>query len=180
MTVKSSAAAPGAAAAKNNAKDDADVDARIYQSIFDGVLDHRLTPGTKLPEPELCHLFGVGRAVVRRVLEKLAYDGIVVLRPNKGAVIAAPTPEETREIFEARRALESALVQFAVEHQGAAPAACRRTQGDAPLRSAVVGPTDKLLSFAHRQAGRQFDPAKLSDRTDYAHLADRRGVRGAG
>src|ERR1700761_3254514 len=105
----------GTAAARKNAQDDADTDARIYQSIFDGVLNHRLTPGTKLPEPELCQLFGVGRAAVRRVLEKLAYDGIVVLRPNKGAVIAAPTPEETREIFEARRALESALVELAVE-----------------------------------------------------------------
>src|ERR1700722_14426453 len=115
MTVKSSAAAPGAAAAKNNAKDDADVDARIYQSIFDGVLDHRLTPGTKLPEPELCQLFGGGRAVGRRVLERLAYDGIVALRPNKGAVIAEPTPEETREIFEARRSMERVLVELVVQ-----------------------------------------------------------------
>jgi DNA-binding GntR family transcriptional regulator len=38
-----------------------DADARLYQAIFDGVLNHRLTPGTKLPEPELCQLFGVGR-----------------------------------------------------------------------------------------------------------------------
>lgn len=61
----------------------ADADTRIYQAIFDGVLNHRLTPGTKLPEPELCQLFGVGRAVVRRVLEKLAHDGIVALRPTR-------------------------------------------------------------------------------------------------
>ncbi|HEY2000431.1 GntR family transcriptional regulator [Paraburkholderia sp.] len=114
MTAKSTAVA-----AKETAKDDADIDARIYQSIFDGVLNHRLTPGTKLPEPELCQLFGAGRAVVRRVLERLAYDGIVVLRPNKGAVIAAPTPEETREIFEARRALESTLVELAVQRASA-------------------------------------------------------------
>jgi DNA-binding GntR family transcriptional regulator len=104
-----------AATAKKAAADEADIDARIYQSIFDGVLNHRLTPGTKLPEPELCQLFGVGRAVVRRVLEKLAYDGIVVLRPNKGAVIAEPTPEETREIFEARRSVERMLVELAVQ-----------------------------------------------------------------
>ncbi|WP_153948029.1 GntR family transcriptional regulator [Cupriavidus sp. U2] len=92
-----------------------DADTRIYQAIFDGVLNHRLTPGTKLPEPELCTLFGVGRAVVRRVLEKLAHDGIVALRPNKGAVIAEPTPEETSQIFEARRAMERVLVELAVE-----------------------------------------------------------------
>ncbi|MFM0172947.1 GntR family transcriptional regulator [Paraburkholderia sediminicola] len=109
----------GAATAKKAVKDDADLDARIYQSIFDGVLNHRLTPGTKLPEPELCQLFGVGRAVVRRVLEKLAYDGIVVLRPNKGAVIAEPTPEETREIFEARRSVERMLVELAVQRANA-------------------------------------------------------------
>ncbi|SOE93461.1 transcriptional regulator, GntR family [Burkholderia sp. D7] len=92
-----------------------DADARLYQAIFDGVLNHRLTPGTKLPEPELCQLFSVGRAVVRRVLERLAYDGIVVLRPNKGAVIAEPTPEETREIFEARRSMERVLVELVVQ-----------------------------------------------------------------
>ena len=116
MTVKSRAAATRQKTKDHDSEDDTAVEARIYQSIFDGVLDHRLTPGTKLPEPQLCQLFGVGRAVVRRVLEKLAYDGIVVLRPNKGAVIAAPTPEETREIFEARRALERTLVELAVEH----------------------------------------------------------------
>ncbi len=97
----------------------ADIDARIYQSIFDGVLNHRLTPGTKLPEPELCQLFGVGRAVVRRVLEKLAYDGIVVLRPNRGAVIAKPSLEETREIFDARRLVERVLVELAVQRASA-------------------------------------------------------------
>ena len=96
-----------------------DVDARLYQAIFDGVLNHRLTPGTKLPEPELCQLFGVGRAVVRRVLERLAYEGIVALRPNKGAVIAEPTPGETREIFEARRSLERVLVELAVQRASA-------------------------------------------------------------
>ncbi len=90
------------------------IETRMYRSIVDGVLAHRLTPGTKLPEPELCQLFDVGRASVRRVLEKLAHDGIVTLRPNKGAVIAEPTPEETRTIFEARRALERALVELAV------------------------------------------------------------------
>jgi DNA-binding GntR family transcriptional regulator len=110
------------------AKGTVDVDTRIYRSIFDGVLNHRLTPGTKLPEPELCQLFGVGRAVVRRVLEKLSYDGIVVLRPNKGAVIAEPTRKQTREIFEARRAVERALVELAVQRASAADIETLRRQ----------------------------------------------------
>ncbi|BBU30641.1 GntR family transcriptional regulator [Burkholderia sp. THE68] len=112
----------------NSGKESAD--ARIYRSIFEGVLNRRLTPGTKLPEPELCAVFGVGRAVVRRALEKLAYDGIVVLRPNKGAVIAQPTREETRAIFEARRAVERALVELASERASAADIAALRGQLD--------------------------------------------------
>jgi DNA-binding GntR family transcriptional regulator len=103
-------------------------DTRIYRSIFEGVLNRRLTPGTKLPEPELCALFGASRAVVRRALEKLAYDGIVVLRPNKGAVIAQPTREETRMIFEARRALERSLVELATQRASAADIAALREQ----------------------------------------------------
>ena len=106
----------------------ADPDTRIYQAIFDGVLNHRLTPGTKLPEPELCQLFGVGRAVVRRALERLAYDRIVVLRPNKGAVIAEPSPAETRDIFEARRAIERALMALAIERVTASDIQALRAQ----------------------------------------------------
>ncbi|CAG9209861.1 GntR family transcriptional regulator [Paraburkholderia tropica] len=106
------------------------IEMQMYRSIVDGVLAHRLTPGTKLPEPELCQLFDVGRASVRRVLEKLAHDGIVTLRPNKGAVIAEPTPEETRTIFEARRALERALVELAVARVTDADLAQLRKQLD--------------------------------------------------
>ena len=90
-----------------------DIEQRIYQTVFDSVLNQRLTPGTKLPEPALCELFNVSRAVIRKVLQRLEHDRIVELRPNKGAVIAAPTPEETRQIFEARRALEVSIVEIA-------------------------------------------------------------------
>ena len=52
----------------------------------------------------------------------------MVLRPNKGAVIAQPTREETREIFEARRAVERALVELAVPRASAADIAALREQ----------------------------------------------------
>jgi DNA-binding GntR family transcriptional regulator len=93
-----------------------DVETRIYRRIFDSVMTQRLTPGTKLPEAALCEMFGVSRSVVRRVLQRLAHDHIVDLRPNRGAIIAVPTPDETRQIFEARRALEGAIVKLATRH----------------------------------------------------------------
>jgi len=89
------------------------VEARIYRAVFDSVMCQRLKPGTKLPENSLCELFGTSRSVVRKVLQHLAHDHIVELRPNRGAIIAIPTPEETRQIFEARRGLESVIVRLA-------------------------------------------------------------------
>jgi DNA-binding GntR family transcriptional regulator len=98
------------------AADDGDIEERIYRSVFEGVTRQRLAPGTKLPEASLCELFGVSRALVRKVLQRLAHDHIVELRPNRGAIVAMPSPEETRQIFEARRALEAALVRMAVRN----------------------------------------------------------------
>lgn len=95
--------------------DSADVETRLYRAVFDSVMGQRLKPGTKLPEAPLCELFGVSRSVVRKVLQKLAHDHIVQLRPNRGAIVAVPTREETRQIFEARRALEAAIVRLVAE-----------------------------------------------------------------
>lgn len=89
---------------------------RIYQTVFDSVMSQRLKPGTKLPEAALCELFNAGRTTIQKALQKLAHDHIVDLRPNRGAVVAMPTKEETRQIFEARRALETAILPLAVKN----------------------------------------------------------------
>jgi DNA-binding GntR family transcriptional regulator len=47
-------------------------------------------------------------------LLRLAHDHIVTLRPNHGATIARPTPDETRAVFEARRMIECAALPAAI------------------------------------------------------------------
>ncbi|MDP1789119.1 MAG: GntR family transcriptional regulator, partial [Methylibium sp.] len=83
----------------------------IYDRILQAVLEHRLPPGTKLVEDRLAELFETSRAQVRDVLARLADEGVVTTIPNRGAFIASPTAEETREVFEARRLIEPALVR---------------------------------------------------------------------
>ncbi len=97
-----------------------EAESRIYQQVFESVMNQRVAPGTKLPEQALSDLFGVHRAVVRKVLQRLAHDRIVELRPNRGAVVAVPTVEETRQTFEARRQLEAAIVPLAAARMGKA------------------------------------------------------------
>ena len=40
---------------------------------------------------------------------------MVELRPTRGAIVATPTPEETLQIFEARRALDAAIVRLTMQ-----------------------------------------------------------------
>lgn len=96
------------------------IESRIYRAVFESVMNQRLTPGTKLPEAQLCELFGASRGTVRKVLQRLAHDHIVQLRPNRGAIIAVPSPEEIRQIFEARRGLEAIIVNLATHNAKAA------------------------------------------------------------
>jgi len=126
------AASAGAALAAESAgaagAADAGVEARLYRSIFESVMQQRLAPGTKLPESQLCEIFGVSRSVSRKVRQRLAHDHIVELRPHRGASVAVPTAEDTRQIFEARHVLEAATVRLAAQHASAADVAALRRQ----------------------------------------------------
>ncbi|HVL34098.1 MAG TPA: GntR family transcriptional regulator [Burkholderiales bacterium] len=84
---------------------------RVFHAVLDAILDHRLSPGTKLGERELSELLGASRGAVRGALARLGHSLLVELRPNRGAVIANPTAAETRDVFEARRVIESALAE---------------------------------------------------------------------
>lgn len=86
-------------------------EARILRSIGDAIADRRLPPGTKLTEEALAQAFGVSRERVRKVLLLLAQRRVVTLVPNRGAFVAKPTPREAREVFEARRVIERAIVE---------------------------------------------------------------------
>jgi len=86
----------------------------IVDRIVSAVMEHRLPPGTKLPERALCDAFGASRARVRRALLMLAGRGVVVLHSNRGAFVARPSPEEARNVFAARAAVEPSIVRSVV------------------------------------------------------------------
>ncbi|WP_334159426.1 GntR family transcriptional regulator [Achromobacter insolitus] len=102
-----------AATATAAGSQEGDMERRICEAVYESVMSQRLTPGTKLPEAAICELFGVPRSVARKALQRLAHEHVVELHHNRGAVVAEPTPEDTRQIFQARRALEAALVPLA-------------------------------------------------------------------
>lgn len=98
----------------NRAEREKSVD-EIYERIYIAILEHRLHPGTKLGEERLADIFGVSRARVREVLARLAHEQIVDLFPQRGAYVAKPTIEQARDVFEARRLIEPAVLKRLVD-----------------------------------------------------------------
>jgi DNA-binding GntR family transcriptional regulator len=87
----------------------------IYERIYVAILEHRLQPGTKLGEERMADIFGVSRARIREVLARLAHEQIVELFPQRGAFVAKPTIEQARDVFEARRLIEPAVLRRLVD-----------------------------------------------------------------
>jgi DNA-binding GntR family transcriptional regulator len=85
-------------------------DDEIAERITAAIVEHRLPPGTKLGEDRLGAAFGVSRTRIRQVLFRLAAEKVVVQRVNRGAFVAEPTAREAQEVFDARREIESVLV----------------------------------------------------------------------
>lgn len=84
----------------------------VYRKLHQAVFDQRLFPGTKLLEERLASTVGLSRAKIRQVLARLAHEQLVVLIPNRGAFVATPSVEEAKEVFAARRILESGMVRL--------------------------------------------------------------------
>lgn len=105
--------APARKTASRNDRDKS-VD-EIYERIYVAILEHRLQPGTKLGEERMAEIFGVSRARIREVLARLAHEQIVELFPQRGAYVAKPTIEQARDVFEARRLIEPAVLRRLIE-----------------------------------------------------------------
>lgn len=82
----------------------------IYDKMVAAIFERRLPPGTKLGEDKLAGIFGVSRARIRQSLARLAFDQVIELIPQRGAFVASPSPQQARDVFEARRLIEPALV----------------------------------------------------------------------
>src|SRR5690349_21506273 len=76
-------------------------DERIHSEIYSAIINHQLRPATPLQEDALATAFGVSRTLIRKVLQQLSHEKLVELIPNKGAIVARPSVEEARQVFEA-------------------------------------------------------------------------------
>jgi len=83
----------------------------VYKALRRAIIEQALKPGMKLPEDAIGDQLGVSRTLVREAFGRLAVEGLVELKPNRGASVAYPTLEEARDVFDVRRGLERMVAE---------------------------------------------------------------------
>lgn len=89
-----------------------------YQELRHRIITKQLKPGQRLPEVNIAVQMGVSRTPVREALRRLASEGLVIIIPNSGARLAAPTLREIQDTFLVREQLECLAISLAAEKIG--------------------------------------------------------------
>lgn len=87
---------------------------RVYDHLRREILEGRLEPGSELAEVALSEQLGVSRGPIREAIGRLASEGLVEVRPRRGAVVRPVSKEEFLELYEVREALEVMAAKLAV------------------------------------------------------------------
>jgi len=69
------------------------------------IVDGRYKPGVRLVETELAEELGISRGTLRETLRELASEGLVVMRQNRGAVVADVSVADVLEVYAIRAVL---------------------------------------------------------------------------
>ena len=87
---------------------------RAYEYLREEILSERLPPGAELLEVALSNELGVSRGPIREAIGRLAAEGLVTVRPRRGAVVRSLSKDEFLELYQVREALEIMAVRLAV------------------------------------------------------------------
>lgn len=84
----------------------------IVDLLRGDILTGRIADGVRLTEAELTKRYGAGRGPVREAVQRLAMQGLLETRPNRGAVVAPRASKGVRAlIVPIRRTLEAYALQ---------------------------------------------------------------------
>lgn len=104
-------------------------------------------PGSKLGEQHLADLFSISRDRMRRVLQRLGYEGKLELVPNRGARIIDAGLADARVIYDARRVLEGGIALTLAERITTAEIDALFAHQDGERDAIAQGDTERALQF---------------------------------
>lgn len=110
------------------------------------MLSGKWRPGEIISTYALAEELGVSRTPVGEAVKRLEAEGILEIVPQVGCVVRGPEPEEVRETFLIRAALEGLAAEFV---------ASRATEGDLEALSSILE--------ASREAGESEDAGRYAE-----------------
>lgn len=87
-----------------------------YLALEQRIVTLQLAPGALVTERQMIELAGHGRTPVREAIQKLAWQGLVLVRPRVGLQIAEIRPQDHGEIMAVRRRLEPLAAALVAEN----------------------------------------------------------------
>jgi DNA-binding GntR family transcriptional regulator len=83
------------------------------ERLRDMIVEGELAPGERITEQSLCDRMGLSRTPLREAIKTLTSEGLILLQPNRGASVAAPSPEDIEDTFRVIGVLEALAGELA-------------------------------------------------------------------
>lgn len=90
--------------------------AQVYERIRQDIIEGRYQSGEALTEQGLADYLQVSRTPIREALRQLELEGLMEIRPNKGAIVVGIHSEDIRDIYTIRSLLEGLAAEKAAQH----------------------------------------------------------------
>ncbi|WP_416985300.1 GntR family transcriptional regulator [Streptomyces sp. T028] len=116
--------------------------AQIAEWVGAGIIEGRLEPGQDLNSVDLSRRFDTSRTPVREALMLLEQEGLVEMKARRRPRVAAPSPQDIRDIYQVRKNLLSMLAALLVERAGDEEIAELRTRVERMRKLADDGDVD--------------------------------------
>ena len=79
---------------------------RVHDALRAAILDGLIAPGERLRAEALAARFGTSRTPIREALLMLEREGMVLVEPNRGAVVRPFDPADLIDLYEVRALIE--------------------------------------------------------------------------
>lgn len=86
---------------------------RAADTMRNMIIEGEILPGSRMPEIELCALLGISRTPLREALKVLASEGLLILTPQRGAMVTELNVDQLDATVEAVAYLEASAARIA-------------------------------------------------------------------
>lgn len=86
---------------------DAPLYQRVAEQLRERIVAHRMAPGSWIDEQALTVELGISRTPLREALKVLAAEGLVTMKPRRGAYVTEVSERDLSEVFHLLALLES-------------------------------------------------------------------------